>query len=245
MSSSHLSGASTLLRSRYSDWPRSSRYGSNGLSLAPGCASRKTRHYSGNPRYSAIPSLLHRWNNQLYRAISQALKGATGTTQPAVYRGNTASPILSNVMSHLEFYLLPAFFFVVFFFFYLYEEKGSALSPAFSSSVFVMFSQKRGEGASLSTAFPVVLFLQERRKEPGYPPVFWSVSFFLFFNFRTKDPRRQYSCTHKLINGLERMLAVSSTLATRPRKPPIKSVRNPLIRVMTGGWGVRSFHAWP
>eukprot|EP00903_Cladosiphon_okamuranus_P010622 g10045.t1 len=42
-----------------------------------------------------------------------------------------------------------------------------------------------------------------------------------------QDPRRQYSTTHKLINGLERLLSVSTTLPTAPRKgaapppPPI------------------------
>ncbi|WP_411024200.1 hypothetical protein, partial [Salmonella sp. s58408] len=41
-----------------------------------------------------------------------------------------------------------------------------------------------------------------------------------------QDPRRQYSSTHKLINGLGRMLAVSSTLATRPRKAATRTVRN-------------------
>ncbi|CAM9764742.1 unnamed protein product, partial [Ectocarpus sp. 13 AM-2016] len=33
-----------------------------------------------------------------------------------------------------------------------------------------------------------------------------------------QDPRRQYSTTHKLINGLERLLSVSSTLPTSSRK---------------------------
>lgn len=38
----------------------------------------------------------------------------------------------------------------------------------------------------------------------------------------TQDPRRQYSSTHKLINGLERLLVVSSTLPLSTRKRMIR-----------------------
>eukprot|EP00752_Nemacystus_decipiens_P002590 g2423.t1 len=42
-----------------------------------------------------------------------------------------------------------------------------------------------------------------------------------------QDPRRQYSTTHKLINGLERLLSVSTTLPTAHRKGAAPSLPPP------------------